>query len=82
MKIKEIFKKVLKKKDNEEFKKGCFIRFIDKTKPTHCGIYMFLGKCKYKDPQTREWINAMMYQNENGIFVREESDFISSFKRL
>jgi len=70
-------------------KKGDLIEFIDKspnpkTGLSHENTYRFLGKCRVKDPTTREWYLAVMYREDElggEIYVREWTDFIKKFKK-
>ena len=54
---------------------GVFKEIVD-------GKYKVLGLCSVKDPTTREWFEAVMYQEtELGgeVYVREKTDFIDKF---
>lgn len=45
--------------------------------------YHIVGFCKFKDPNTREWHDAIMYQRADeisGIYVREREEFYNRFK--
>lgn len=65
------------------------VEFIDKSpNPTtglsHENKYRVLGTCKVKDPQTREWYDAVMYREAElggGIYVREKEEFYQKFKK-
>lgn len=67
--------------------KGTLVEFRDKTPNpstglSHDGKYKVLGLCSVKDPTTREWFEAVMYQEtELGgeVYVREKTDFIDKF---
>lgn len=47
--------------------------------------YKVLGECKFKDPNTRQWHVAVMYQradnapNKDEIYVREKEEFYKRF---
>lgn len=47
--------------------------------------YKVIGECKFKDPNTRQWHDAVMYQradnapNKDEIYVREKEEFYKRF---
>lgn len=68
--------------------KNAMVEFRDKssnlkTGLSHEGKYRYLGECKVKNPQTREWYEAVMYQEADlggEIYVREKEEFNKKFK--
>lgn len=48
----------------------------------HDGIYRIMEFCRMKNPTTREWVDGVIYaNNETGkLFVREKTDFEDKFK--
>lgn len=46
----------------------------------HDKKYIFLGKCRMKNPTTGEWIDGLAYGNEDSIYVREKTDFEDKLK--
>lgn len=56
-----------------------------KTGLSHEGRYRVIGNCKVKDPKTREWYDAVMYQEDElggTIYVREKNEFNEKFKEV
>lgn len=43
----------------------------------HC--YNYLGVGRFKD-STGEWVDAIMYERDNHIYMREIKDFFRKFK--
>lgn len=43
-------------------------------------IYNYVGAGKFKD-STGKWIDAIIYERDNHIYMREITDFIDKFKR-
>lgn len=70
--------------------KGTIVEFRDqtpnpKTGLSHDGKYKVLGLCTAKDPTTRRWFEAVMYQDTElggSIYVREREDFKLKFKEV
>ena len=50
----------------------------------HDKKYVVYGKCRMKNPTTREWVDAIQYKEADNIsgviYVREVKDFESRFK--
>ena len=46
--------------------------------------YVVIGECRMKNPITRIWIDAVMYQRVGGedTFVREKEEFYNRFIRF
>lgn len=50
--------------------------------------YMILGECQFKDPSSREWIEAFEYTLiKDGLisdlkFVREKKEFLKRFRKV
>lgn len=50
--------------------------------------YRVLGECKFKNPATRQWHEAVMYQraddapNKDEIYVRDKEEFYNRFKLI
>ena len=49
---------------------------------SHEGIYRIMEFCRMKNPTTREWVDGVIYANNETyeLFVREKSDFEDKFK--
>jgi len=46
-------------------------------------IYKVTGPGKFKHPETREWVEAIVYTNAMSMtFMREEKDFFKRFKEV
>ena len=43
-------------------------------------IYNYVGVGKFKD-STGKWIDAIIYERDNHIYMREITDFIDKFKK-
>jgi hypothetical protein len=43
-------------------------------------VYNYVGAGKFKD-STGKWIDAIIYERDNHIYMREITDFIDKFKR-
>lgn len=43
-------------------------------------IYNYVGAGKFKD-STGKWIDAIIYERDNHIYMREVTDFIDKFKK-
>lgn len=52
--------------------------------PKNGQIYVVRSECRMKHPVTREWIDAVIYIQENGteIYVREAEEFTQRFEEL
>lgn len=50
----------------------------------HDKKYIIYGKCRMKNPTTREWVDAIQYVEADNIksqiYVREKQDFENEFK--
>lgn len=50
----------------------------------HDKKYVVYGKCRMKNPTTREWVDGIQYMEQNNlngdIYVREKEDFEKHFK--
>lgn len=44
-------------------------------------IYNYVGVGKFKD-STGKWIDAIIYERDNHIYMREITDFIDKFKKV
>jgi hypothetical protein len=44
-------------------------------------IYNYVGVGKFKD-STGKWIDAIIYERDNHIYMREVTDFIDKFKKV
>lgn len=44
-------------------------------------IYNYVGAGKFKD-STGKWIDAIIYERDNHIYMREITDFIDKFKKV
>ena len=43
-------------------------------------VYNYVGVGKFKD-STGNWIDAIIYERDNHIYMREITDFIDKFKK-
>lgn len=43
-------------------------------------IYNYVGVGKFKD-STGKWIDAIIYERDNHVYMREVTDFIDKFKK-
>lgn len=43
-------------------------------------VYNYVGVGKFKD-STGKWIDAIIYERDNHIYMREITDFIDKFKK-
>lgn len=43
--------------------------------------YNYVGVGKFKD-STGKWIDAIIYERDNHIYMREVTDFIDKFKKV
>ena len=43
-------------------------------------VYNYVGVGKFKDC-TGKWIDAIIYERDNHIYMREVTDFIDKFKK-
>lgn len=43
-------------------------------------VYNYVGAGKFKD-STGKWIDAIIYERDNHMYMREITDFIDKFKR-
>lgn len=43
--------------------------------------YKYIGVGKFKD-STDEWVDAIMYERDNHIYMREIKDFFRKFKEI
>ena len=46
-----------------------------------CNVYNYVGVGKFKD-STGKWIDAIIYERDNHIYMREITDFIDKFKKV
>ena len=46
-----------------------------------CNVYNYVGVGKFKD-STGKWIDAIIYERDNNIYMREVTDFINKFKKV
>lgn len=44
-------------------------------------IYNYVGAGKFKD-STDKWVDAIIYERDNHIYMREITDFIDKFKKV
>lgn len=44
-------------------------------------IYNYVGVGKFKD-STGKWIDAIIYERDNHMYMREVTDFIDKFKKV
>lgn len=44
-------------------------------------VYNYVGVGKFKD-STSKWIDAIIYERDNHIYMREITDFIDKFKKV
>ena len=44
-------------------------------------VYNYIGVGKFKD-STGKWIDAIIYERDNHIYMREVTDFIDKFKNV
>ena len=44
-------------------------------------VYNYVGAGKFKD-STGKWIDAIIYERDNHIYMREITDFIDKFKKV
>lgn len=44
-------------------------------------IYNYVGVGKFKD-STGKWIDAIIYERDNHVYMREITDFIDKFKKV
>ena len=44
-------------------------------------VYNYVGVGKFKD-STGKWIDAIIYERDNHIYMREVTDFIDKFKNV
>ena len=44
-------------------------------------VYNYVGVGKFKD-STGKWIDAIIYERDNHIYMREITDFIDKFKKV
>lgn len=44
-------------------------------------VYNYVGVGKFKD-STGKWIDAIIYERDNHIYMREIIDFIDKFKKV
>ena len=49
-------------------------------KPIICAPSEYVGVGKFKD-STGKWIDAIIYERDNHIYMREITDFIDKFKK-
>lgn len=49
--------------------------------PKNQHIYAIIEDVKTKNPTTKEWFDAILYTDGNGIYVRDKKDFINKFKK-
>ena len=66
---------------------GDIVEHINKKNKSGClddKKYVVYGKCRMKNPTTREWVDAIQYKEADNIsgdiYVRELEDFKSRFK--
>lgn len=45
-------------------------------------LYRPVRRCRIKNPTTGEWVDAVIYIRGEGVYVREETDFLLNFKQL
>ena len=43
-------------------------------------VYNYVGVGKFKD-STGKWIDAIIYERDNHVYMREVTDFIDKFKK-
>lgn len=49
----------------------------------HNGTYLIIDFCRMKNSISREWEDAVIYENPNGKrYVRELNDFIDKFQKV
>ena len=46
----------------------------------HDKKYVYLAKCRMKNPTNGEWVDGLIYAHEGNIYVRERTDFEDKFK--
>ena len=44
-------------------------------------VYNYVGVGKFKD-STGKWIDAIIYEHDNHIYMREVTDFIDKFNKV
>lgn len=44
-------------------------------------IYNYVGVGKFKD-STGKWVDAIIYERDNHMYMREVTDFIDKFKKV
>ena len=44
-------------------------------------VYNYVGVGKFKD-STGKWIDAIIYERDNHMYMREVTDFIDKFKNV
>lgn len=44
-------------------------------------IYNYVGVGKFKD-STSKWVDAIIYERDNHMYMREVTDFIDKFKKV
>lgn len=49
--------------------------------PKNQHIYAIIEDVKTKNPTTKEWFDAILYTDGNGMYVRDKKDFINKFKK-
>lgn len=55
---------------------------ISKMKYEYKGnVYNYVGVGKFKD-STGKWVDAIIYERDNHIYMREITDFIDKFKKV
>ena len=54
---------------------------VNKEKYEYKGnIYNYVGVGKFKD-STGKWVDAIIYERDNHVYMREVTDFIDKFKK-
>lgn len=66
---------------------GSFVEHKDKTSKSgyaHDKIYLIIDmNCRMKNPTTREWVDAVIYQDTlRNNYVREKNDFMDKFQKI
>lgn len=51
---------------------------------SHDGKYRLLSEARMKNPETREWMDCIVYSEivSKCLYVREKSDFFDKFKEV
>lgn len=47
------------------------------------GLYLVIDVCSFKNPETRKWVEAVMYCRKGGqLWVRERQEFLTRFEEV